>query len=217
MAIPEINKSLCDGCGECVKSCAKGALSLTDMPSAERLLQENRALSEQLRLWTQTVRAVMDNLPLAVLVADKDGRISVINGPFMKCLDYETREGGTLIGSRIEQLFDEEVVKRFYDTLHTGRPYNDLVITSEGGRRYGSVTPLVGGGSAMITLRDLYGGSALREDIVLRIESVIDQNMAMVQKIGYLLGEEMSQSTEKLNSIIRYIEEAEEQPERDRT
>lgn len=41
----------------------------------------------------------------------------------------------------------------------------------------------------------------------MRIENVIDQNMAMVQKIGYLLGEEMSQSTEKLNSLIRHIEE----------
>lgn len=210
MAIPEINKSLCDGCGECVKSCPKGALSLVGISAAERLLQENRALSEQLRLWTQTARAVLENLPLAVLVADKNGRISIINRPFVECLDYETRESGTLTGTEIEQLFDDGVVTRFYDTLHTGRPYNDLVIASGTGRRYGSVTPLVGGDSAMITLRDPYSGTALREDIIMRIESVIDQNMAMVQKIGYLLGEEMSQSTEKLNSIIRYMEEAKE-------
>ncbi|MDE6483534.1 MAG: 4Fe-4S binding protein [Rikenellaceae bacterium] len=206
MAIPEINKSLCDGCGACVESCRKRALSLTDTPAAERLLQENRALSEQLRIWTQTARAVLENLPLAVLVADKEGRISVINRPFIDCLDYETQESGPLTGSRIEQIFDDEVVTRFYDTLHTGKPFDDLIVTSGTGRRHGSVIPLVGGDSAMITLREPYGG-ALRDDIALRIESVIDQNMAMVQKIGYLLGEEMSQSTEKLNSIIRQIEE----------
>ncbi len=207
MAIPEINRSLCDGCGQCVVSCAKRALSLTDMPAAERLLQENRALNEQLRIWTQTARAVIDNLPLAVLVADKEGRISAINEPFISCLDYEIRESGPLTGTRIEQLFDDEVVTRFYDTLHTGKPFNDLTVTSETGCRHGSVIPLVGGDSAMITLREPYSGTALRHDISLRIESVIDQNMAMVQKIGYLLGEEMSQSTEKLNSIIRYIED----------
>ena len=195
MAISETNRALCDD-------------------AVERLVQENRALSEQLRIWTQTVRAVLENLPVAVLVADKEGRISVINRAFAQCLDYETRQSGSLTGCRIEQLFDHEAVARFYDTLHTGKKFDDLVMEVGPGRLRGSVIPLVDGDSAMITLCDTRCGTQLDRDITVRIESVIDQNMAMVQKIGYLLGEEMSQSTEKLNSIIRYIEEAAGKDER---
>lgn len=208
-----ISPTLCRNCGDCMQSCPVGAISIvgtgvtpSDKEMLERLQKENRMLHERLRVISLSTRAMLENIPLAVLIADNLGRISIINKAFIDFLDYETREGSLLTGSGIDRLFGEDVVSHFNEVIHTGEPFNDLYVCFDTICFHGSIVPLVKGEMAMIMLRNLHDNTALKEEITTRIESVIDQSMAMIQKIGYLLGEEASKSTKTLNSIIRYID-----------
>jgi GTP-sensing pleiotropic transcriptional regulator CodY len=50
--------------------------------------------------------------------------------------------------------------------------------------------------------RNMYAPEVQREEIVSRITEVIERNLNMVQKIGFLLGEGASETERMLNSII---------------
>lgn len=205
--------SRCRGCGDCMQSCPVGAVSLaddddfaSDAQVIERLRSENRMLNSQLKILSQTMRGLLENIPIAVLVADKNGCVTMANKPFIDCLNCRMQGNGTVTGSYIDKLFDEQTASRFSDAIHIGTSFSDVDISFGTSAFSASVVPLVPGSSAMIMLRNLYDGNSLRNEVATRIESVIDRSMAMIQKIGYLLGEEAAGNTKTLNSIIRYIE-----------
>jgi hypothetical protein len=50
--------------------------------------------------------------------------------------------------------------------------------------------------------RDMYAPEVRKEEVIKRVTEVIDKNLAMVQKIGFLLGEGASETEQMLNSII---------------
>ena len=50
--------------------------------------------------------------------------------------------------------------------------------------------------------RDMYSPEVRKEEVLKRVSDVIDKNLAMVQKIGFLLGEGASETEQMLNSII---------------
>jgi hypothetical protein len=51
-------------------------------------------------------------------------------------------------------------------------------------------------------IRDLYSPEVQGEEVTNRVSEVIDKNLEMVQKIGFLLGEGASETEQMLNSII---------------
>ncbi|NLA48837.1 MAG: hypothetical protein GX876_05170 [Bacteroidales bacterium] len=51
-------------------------------------------------------------------------------------------------------------------------------------------------------VRDLYSPEVQGEEVITRVSEVIDKNLEMVQKIGFLLGEGASDTEQMLNSII---------------
>ena len=52
-------------------------------------------------------------------------------------------------------------------------------------------------------VRDMFSPEVRNEQIIQRITEVVDQNLGMVQQIGYLLGEGASKTEAMLNSIIQ--------------
>jgi len=51
-------------------------------------------------------------------------------------------------------------------------------------------------------IRDLYSPEVQGEEVTNRVSEVIDKNLEMVQKIGFLLGEGAAETEQMLNSII---------------
>jgi hypothetical protein len=51
-------------------------------------------------------------------------------------------------------------------------------------------------------IRDLYSPEVQGEEVTSRVSEVIEKNLEMVQKIGFLLGEGASETEQMLNSII---------------
>jgi hypothetical protein len=56
-------------------------------------------------------------------------------------------------------------------------------------------------------IRDMYAPEVQKEEVIKRITEVIDKNLAMVQNIGFLLGEGASETEKMLNSIIKTYRE----------
>jgi len=56
-------------------------------------------------------------------------------------------------------------------------------------------------------IRDMYAPEVRKEEVIKRITDAIDINLAMVQKIGFLLGEGASETEQMLNSIIQTYRE----------
>ena len=51
-------------------------------------------------------------------------------------------------------------------------------------------------------IRDMYSPEVRKEEVIKRVNDVIDKNLEMVQKIGFLLGEGASETEQMLNSIV---------------
>jgi GTP-sensing pleiotropic transcriptional regulator CodY len=65
-----------------------------------------------------------------------------------------------------------------------------------------SIFPIRQNKIAGAIIRDLYSPEVQREEVINRVSDVIDKNLEMVQKIGFLLGEGASETERMLNSII---------------
>jgi len=50
----------------------------------------------------------------------------------------------------------------------------------------------------------MYSPEVRKEEVINRVTDVIDKNLKMVQKIGFILGEEASETEQMLNSIIEF-------------
>jgi hypothetical protein len=84
----------------------------------------------------------------------------------------------------------EEIQNR--DITLNNRVYNLSVFTIQKGRIIGAV------------IRDMQAPDIRKEEVVKRISDVIDKNLEMVQKIGFLLGEGAAETEQMLNSIIEF-------------
>ncbi len=59
------------------------------------------------------------------------------------------------------------------------------------------------------SLSGIFFREVQREEVIKRVTEVIDKNLEMVQKIGFLLGEGASETERMLNSIIEYYHSGE--------
>jgi hypothetical protein len=55
-------------------------------------------------------------------------------------------------------------------------------------------------------VRDMKAPEVQRTEVIRRVSEVIDKNLEMVQKIGFLLGESASDIERMLNSVIQFYE-----------
>jgi hypothetical protein len=67
-----------------------------------------------------------------------------------------------------------------------------------------SIFPIVKGKIAGGIIRDMRAPEVQRAEVIERITEVIDRNLEMVQKIGFLLGEGATDIEHMLNSIIEF-------------
>ncbi|HEX2396060.1 MAG TPA: hypothetical protein VHI78_11995, partial [Bacteroidales bacterium] len=67
-----------------------------------------------------------------------------------------------------------------------------------------SIFPIEKGKIAGGIIRDMRAPEVQRAEVINRITEVIDRNLEMVQKIGFLLGEGATDIERMLNSIIEF-------------
>jgi hypothetical protein len=69
-----------------------------------------------------------------------------------------------------------------------------------------SIFPIEKGKTIGAVFKNLYQSEVRKEEVMYRINDVIEKNLGMVQQIGFLLGEGASETERMLNSIINSFE-----------
>ena len=174
---------------------------------------EKKARTEQeaAREATETITAMLKKLPSAVVLIDKKMKILQSNQSFIDLLGDDALEINeiipglvgadlkTLLPYNIHNLFTS-VLQNNTDILNRDVMYKDKLLNL-------SVFTIKPKSFVGAVIRDMYAPEVQKEEVIKLITEVIDKNLAMVQNIGFLLGEGASETEKMLNSIIKTYRE----------
>jgi len=154
---------------------------------------------------------MLKKLPSAVVLIDKKMKILQSNQSFIDLLGDDALEINeiipglvgadlkTLLPYNIHNLFTS-VLQNNTDILNRDVMYKDKLLNL-------SVFTIKPNSIVGAVIRDMYAPEVQKEEVIKRITEVIDKNLAMVQNIGFLLGEGASETEKMLNSIIKTYRE----------
>ncbi len=189
----------------------------------EKLAQTRQALEEsekEARKEKETAleameinRAMLQKIPSGILLVNDNLKIIQANQTFVKLLGDEVAEINEIIpglaGADLKTLVpynfynyftyvldhDESVVNK--DVHYGERIYNLSVFSIRKHRIVGAV------------IRDLQSPEVRGEEVINRLTEAIDENLRMVQQIGFLLGEGAANTEKMLSSLIESFNAAE--------
>ncbi len=175
---------------------------------------EKKARDEQdtAREASETITTMLKKLPSAVVIIDKKLKILQSNQSFIDLLGDDALEINEiipgLIGADLKSLIPYNIHNLFSyvlqnnsDILNRDIHYKDNLLNI-------SVFTIKPNKVVGAVIRDMYAPEVQKEEVIKRITDVIDRNLAMVQKIGFLLGEGASETEQMLNSIIETYRES---------
>jgi hypothetical protein len=154
---------------------------------------------------------MLKKLPSAVVILDKKLKILQSNQSFIDLLGDDALEINEiipgLVGADLKTLVPANIYNQFAyvlqnneDILNRDMHYKDNLLNI-------SVFTIRKNSIVGAVIRDLYAPDVRKEEVLKRVTDVIDKNLAMVQKIGFLLGEGASETEQMLHSIIQAYKE----------
>ncbi|MCK9323978.1 MAG: 4Fe-4S binding protein [Bacteroidales bacterium] len=187
------------------------------LAKTQKALQESekqtREEKEMAHEFSETLAAVIQKIPSGVIIVNDQHRIIQANRTFIDLFGDEIAAINEVIpglkGADIRSLVPAPM-----STLITFTLQNDQEVTHRDIRFDDrifniSVFPVKKNSIVGIIVRDLSSPEVQREEVIKRVTEVIDKNLEMVQKIGFLLGEGASETERMLNSIIEYYHSGE--------
>ncbi len=218
-----INYDKCVSCGTCLKSCTSGAISLERMEAVtvelaklgryktriQQLERDLALLREQAAAAKAAIQQIVMRLPVPALLMDRQGHVVAANRPLYDLVApvlgpmADTPEA--LVGSRLDSIFDDCVFRLFRQAA-LGEEITDFQVDWADRPIAVSFASLHSGGWILGLVSDLSRPEIVAPEIARRLRETVDMKMAMVQKIGFLLGEEGSAVVERLNAIIKMVE-----------
>ncbi len=211
-----INYDKCISCGNCFRECTRQAISVEKIERIareidrldelhariHRLERENKKIREEIEGYRNGFSTLVQKLPVPVVVADAAGVIRFANPPFM---DFISEESPGITGQNLKEYLPEEVWRLFQNTPFGAPTENHMV--SIHGKRASVSTHFIRSRELVVgIIANLEVSFIANQETVRRIKTSIDRQMAMVQKIGFLLGEEVSDISKTLNSTLRIID-----------
>lgn len=179
------------------------------MEQVEALKMENRVLKESLRNSEGKFISVIEKLPHAIVAVDRNSRILFCNHNFAEmtsyCISIADVSNKTLVGTDISLIVDEDTTQFIKNALTHSKDILNMDVTMADRRVSLSIYALKREDFCIALFREMYDPQVIKEEIAERIQFVIDRNMSMIQNIGSLLGEETSETTRILNSVIKSL------------
>jgi iron only hydrogenase large subunit-like protein/phenylpyruvate tautomerase PptA (4-oxalocrotonate tautomerase family) len=187
-------------------------LSNDQLAKAQKALQESekqaREEKETVKEYSETLASLLHKIPSGVVIINESLRIVQSNRAFIEILGDEAKTIDEVIpglkGADLRTLLPPVVLNIFNHVLQNHQEVLHRDISFDNRLLNISVFPIKQGNSIGAVLRDLSLPEVQKEEVIKRVTEVIDKNLEMVQKIGFLLGEGASDTEKMLNSIIKY-------------
>jgi Na+-translocating ferredoxin:NAD+ oxidoreductase RNF subunit RnfB len=173
-------------------------------------LKESEELAMKEKEIAQSASDMMNNmlekLPTGVVIVDNNLKILHSNLSFINIIGEDAKAISDIIpglaGADLKTLMPFNVYNMFTFVLKENEPVVSKDIHFEDSMLNISIFPIKKNKMCGAILRDLYSPEVQGEEVTNRVSEVIDKNLEMVQKIGFLLGEGASETEQMLNSII---------------
>lgn len=197
-------------CGSCgYDTCRSFAAAML-----EHRAEKTMCVSYMRKLAQKKANGIIGAIPSGVVICDAACKIIECNENFARLLDpyvlsmYEAEPG--LEGIELEKITGG-MSRFFYDVMTSGGP--DVVEHEyrEGKKIfYLKVFSIEKGESACGVVQDVTVPQIQKSRVIKQTRKVINKNLAVVQKIAYLLGENAAETEATLNSIIESFSGGEE-------
>jgi iron only hydrogenase large subunit-like protein len=180
---------------------------LADTKKALKESQENALREKEIaQNASDMMHNMLEKLPSGVIIADSGLKVLHSNQAFINIIGEDAKAIAEIIpgltGADLKTLLPFSVYNMFTYVIRENEPVISRDVPYEEKMLNISVFPIRQNKIAGAIIRDLYSPEVQREETISRISDVIDKNLDMVQKIGFLLGEGASETERMLNSII---------------
>ena len=151
--------------------------------------------------------AILSRMNSGVVIVDDDFKVIESNTAFIEMLGEDARDIAEIIpgleGADLKTLLPYSFYNVFNYVFDQNQPVLNKDIQVDNGLLNVSAFPVKNGKVAGAIVRDMFLPEVQKEEVINRMTEVIDENLAMVQQIGFLLGEGASKTEKMLNSIIQ--------------
>ena len=175
---------------------------LKEMEESARLQKEAAGQMSEL------TDAMLEKLRAGVVFVDNRMKILKANLTFSSILGEEAKEINAvipgLVNADLNKLIPPNLINLFSYVLNDNENIESRDITMGENLLNVTIFPIVKGKVVGGIIRDMRAPEVQRSEVINRINDVIDRNLEMVQKIGFLLGEGATDIERMLNSIIEF-------------
>ncbi|MFN8241461.1 MAG: [Fe-Fe] hydrogenase large subunit C-terminal domain-containing protein [Bacteroidales bacterium] len=180
------------------------------LAETKKALKESEETARKEKEIAQSASDMMNNmlekLPSGVVIVDNNLKILHSNISFINIVGEDAKAIAEVIpglaGADIKTLLPFTLYNMFSYVLKEDQPVVSKDIRFDEKMLNVSIFPIKKNKMCGAIIRDLYSPEVQAEEVTLRVGEVIDKNLEMVQKIGFLLGEGAAETEKMLNSII---------------
>ncbi|NLE35986.1 MAG: 4Fe-4S binding protein [Bacteroidales bacterium] len=180
--------------------------------SEEQAMREKDAAQDA----SDTMNSMLNKLPNGVVIVDNELKILHSNERFLEIIGEDAKSIAEIIpglkGADLKTLMPFNVYNIFSFVLRENESVISRDVQLEDRMFNVSIFPIRQNRIAGAVIRDLFSPEVQREEVISRVSDVIDKNLDMVQKIGFLLGEGASETEKMLNSIVESFRQKKNEP-----
>ena len=173
------------------------------LKESEKIARREQILAREAN---EVVNIMLQKLPSGVVIVDENLKIVQANKTFIETLGEDARLIDEvipgLVGADLKTLLPYQFYNLFSYVLKSGEDVTNRDVNFNDNILNVSIFTIRPNKIVGAVVRDLKMPEVRREQIINRINEAITENLEMVQKIGFLLGEGASKTERMLNSII---------------
>jgi ferredoxin len=176
------------------------------LADTKKALKDSEELARREKEIAQSASNMLEKLPTGVVIVDNYLKILHSNQSFINIIGEDAKAISDVIpglaGADIKTLIPFNVYNMFTFVIKEDEPVVSKDVHFEDKMLNISIFPIKKNKMCGAIIRDLYSPEVQGEEVTNRVSEVIEKNLEMVQKIGFLLGEGASETEQMLNSII---------------